>query len=64
MKNFHATTLAFKSKLDDPVNTEYKENWQEKTDLIERGRVSKKSSLLSLNHFLDVNQLIRVGGIL
>ena len=36
--------------------------WQEKTDLIEKGRVSKKSSLLSLNPFLDGNQLIRVGG--
>ena len=34
---------------DDPLNTEVKEHWQEKTDLIEKGRVSKKSSLLSLN---------------
>jgi hypothetical protein len=35
---------------------------QEKTDLVEKGSVSKKSSLLSLNPFLDGNQLIRVGG--
>jgi len=46
---------------DDPLNTEVKEHWQEKTDLIEKGRVSKKSSLLSLNPFLDGNQLIRLG---
>ena len=49
---------------DDPLNTEVKEHWQEKTDLIEKLRVSKKSSLLSLKPFLDGNQLIRVGGIL
>jgi len=35
---------------------------QEKADLIERGSVAKKSTLLSLNPFLDGNQLTRVGG--
>ena len=45
----------------DPLNTEVKEHWQEKHDLIEKGRVSKKSSLLSLNPFLDGNHLISVG---
>jgi len=47
---------------DDLLNTEVKENWQEKTDLIEKVRVSKKSSMLSLNPFLDGNQLIMLGG--
>jgi len=46
---------------DDPLNTEVKEQWQDKTDLIEKGIVSKKSSLLSLNPFLDGKQLISVG---
>jgi len=36
---------------------------QEKTDLMEKGSLSNKSSLLSLNPFLDGNhQLLRVGG--
>lgn len=35
---------------------------QEKADLLEKGLLSKMSSLLSLNPFLDENQLIRVGG--
>jgi len=37
---------------DDPLNTEVKEHWQEKTVLIEKGRVSKKSSLLALQPLL------------
>lgn len=35
---------------------------REKTDLMERGRLSVKSSLLSLNPFLDGRQCLRVGG--
>jgi len=35
---------------------------KEKTDLMEKGSLSNKSSLLSLNPFLDGNQLLRVGG--
>jgi hypothetical protein len=35
---------------------------KEKFDLMEKGLVSNKSSLLSLNPFLDGKQLIRVGG--
>jgi len=34
---------------NDPLKTIFKEQWHEKTDLIEKGRVSKKSSLLSSN---------------
>jgi len=34
---------------------------KEKTDLMEKGSLSNKSSLLSLNPFLDGNQLLRVG---
>jgi len=33
-----------------------------KADLMEKGSLSNKSSLLSLNPFLDENQLLRVGG--
>jgi hypothetical protein len=35
---------------------------KEKADLMEKGLLSNKSSLLSLNPFLDGNQLLRVGG--
>jgi hypothetical protein len=35
---------------------------KEKADLTEKGSLSRKSSLLSLNPFLDGNQLLRVGG--
>jgi hypothetical protein len=35
---------------------------KEKADLMEKGSLSKKSSLLSLNPFIDGNQFIRVGG--
>jgi len=35
---------------------------KEKTDLMEKGLLSVKSSLLSLNPFLDGNQCLRVGG--
>jgi hypothetical protein len=35
---------------------------KEKTDLMEKGSLSNKSSLLSLNPFLEGNQLLRVGG--
>jgi hypothetical protein len=34
---------------------------KEKADLMEKGSISKKSSLLSLNPFLDGNQFLRVG---
>jgi hypothetical protein len=34
---------------------------KEKTHLIEKGLISKKHSLLSLNPFLDENQLLKVG---
>jgi len=61
-KIFMQQLWQLKVNWDDPLNTMVKEHWQEKTDLIEKGSVSKKSSLLSLNPFLDGNQLIRVGG--
>jgi len=61
-KIFMQQLWQLKVNWDDPLNTEVKEHWQEKTDLIEKGRVSKKSSSLSLNPFLDGNQLIRVDG--
>ena len=35
---------------------------KEKADLMEKGLLSNKSSLLSLNPCLDGNQLLRVGG--
>jgi hypothetical protein len=35
---------------------------KEKADLLEKGSLSRKSSLLSLNPFLDGNQFLRVGG--
>jgi hypothetical protein len=35
---------------------------KEKADLMEKGTLSRKSSLLSLNPFLDGNQFLRVGG--
>jgi len=35
---------------------------KEKADLLEKGSLSNKRSLLSLNPFLDRNQLLRVGG--
>ena len=35
---------------------------KEKVDLMEKGSLSKKSSLLSLNTFLYGNQFLRVGG--
>jgi len=60
-KIFMQQLWQLKVNWDDPLNTVFKEHWQEKTDFIEKERVSKKSSLLSLNPFLDGNQLIRVG---
>jgi len=35
---------------------------KEKADLLEKGSLSNRSLLLSLNPFLDRNQLLRVGG--
>jgi hypothetical protein len=35
---------------------------KEKADLMEKGLLSRKSSILSLNPFLDGNQFLRVGG--
>ena len=61
-KIFMQQLWQLKVNLNDPLNTEVKELWQEKNDLIEKGRLSQKSSLLSLNPFLYGNHLIRVGG--
>jgi hypothetical protein len=35
---------------------------EEKADLVKKGSLSNKSSLLSLNPFLNGNQFLRVGG--
>ena len=50
-----ATLLCMKTAQTDS-------SMKQKADLLEKGSLSNKSSLLSLNPFLDRNQLLRVGG--
>jgi len=42
-KIFMQILCQLKVNWDDPLNTEVKEHWQEKTDLIEKGRVQGKA---------------------